>query len=229
MPVADPAGGPEGEIARWEGRSLDRSLAAARGRSTRRARGLVDAARLLAARSGSSTWTVADVAAEAGVSLRSFYRHFSGRDELLLALFEEEARTGAQLMTARLADIDQPLERLRAFVEGLAGLVITGSGYSSLLVQEHLRLGEAHPAELRAALAPLVERLDAELAAAADAGQIRAVDEVDAATVFALLITNAQTVALLAPQADPALTVARLWEFCRRALSIDPSPRRERR
>ena len=81
----------------WEDRALERSLASARDRSSERARRLVASARHLAA-TGSSSFTVADVATDAGISLRSFYRHFAGRDDLLLALFEEEARTAVVLL-----------------------------------------------------------------------------------------------------------------------------------
>lgn len=205
---------------------LDRTLAGARARSSTRGRRLVDAARALAARQGTSAFTVGEVAAEAGVSVRSFYRHFGSRDALLLALFEEEARTGATLVAEQLAGVDAPIERLQAFVEGLAALMVAGSGYASLLVQEHLRLADAHPPELRAALSPLVELLATELEAAAAAGQVRPVDRVDVATVFALLLTQVQTVALLEPGADPTEAAAHLWQFCRAALApaTDRSP-----
>ncbi|MGH9112455.1 MAG: TetR family transcriptional regulator, partial [Acidimicrobiales bacterium] len=161
--------------------------------------------------------------AAAGVSVRSVYRHFGSRDELLLALFEEEARTGAALLRARLDKVDGPLERLQAFVEGLASLMVAGSGYATLLVQEHLRLAGSHPTELVAALSPLVDLLDAELRAAAAAGELRPVDGVDVATVFALLLTQVQTVALLEPSATTASAAARLWRFCRAALAPDPT------
>ncbi len=124
------------KVLAWEDRALDRSFSAARNRSSTRARRLVDAARLLAAESGSSSFTVAEVAARAGVSLRSFYRHFSGKDDLLLALFEEELQLGAKLLSEALGPARSPLERLRLYVVGLSGFVVTGSGYASLLVRE---------------------------------------------------------------------------------------------
>jgi AcrR family transcriptional regulator len=212
-------------LAAWEGRALDRSMAAVRDRSSQRARRLVDAARTIASRSGSSAFTVADVAAEAGVPLRTLYRSFTGRDELLLALFEEEAHTGAELMAGRLASIDAPLARVQAYVEGLAALVVTGSGYASLLVQEHLRLGGLYPAELRAALAPLLDLLALELDAAAAAGELRPADAHDVGAVFALILTQVHMVSLLVPGEDPALAASRLWVFCHAALRPDgPTP-----
>lgn len=202
----------------WEERALDRSLGMARDRSSARARGLVDAARTLVA-GGSSAFTIAEVAGAAGVSLRSFYRHFSGRDELLLALVEEEARTGALVLQEALGEGGAPIARAQQCVELFCELVEVGSGYASLLVREHLRLGEEHPDELRAALEPLLDVLHAELQAAAEAGAFRAVDRFDAATVLALVLTHVHIGGLLAsPEPAPG---RRVWDFCRAALTLD--------
>jgi TetR/AcrR family transcriptional regulator len=203
----------------WEGRALERSLAAARNRSSAKAHRLVDAARALAAERGSSEFTVAEVAAHAGVALRSFYRHFSGKDELLLALFEEEARHGADLLAATVAEADDPLGRLRRYVVGLCGLLVTGSGYASLLVREYLRLGESRPDDLRAALAPLVDLLEAELVEAAAAGDIRPVDHHDAVVVFTAVLAHVHASILYTPGDDTETSATRLWEFCRSGLA----------
>jgi TetR/AcrR family transcriptional regulator len=203
----------------WEDRALDRSLSAARDRSAARGRRLVDAARALANESGSSAFTVGDVATRAGISLRSFYRHFAGKDELLLALFEEEARLGVDLLDQALGDEVEPLARLRGYVVGLSEFVARGSGYAALLVREHLRLGQSHPDEMRAALMPLVDFLELELRAASAAGDIREVDGHDAILVFSLILSHVHMAILFSPHEDPAVGSARLWAFCRAALA----------
>lgn len=200
----------------WEDRALDRSLATARQRSSARARGLVEAARALAA-AGESTFTIADVTTKAGVSLRTFYRHFAGRDELLLALIEEDARTGADVLRETDRDDSSPLDRAQACVETLCDLVVTGSGYAGMLVREHLRLGEEHPQELRAALAPLLDVIEERLNAAAAAGSLRTVDRFDAATVLSLVLTHVENTTLLHPA--PPTPGRRIWHFCRAALA----------
>ncbi|MCU1456207.1 MAG: regulatory protein TetR [Actinomycetia bacterium] len=207
----------------WEDRALDRSLSAARGRSATRARRLVDAARSLATELGSSQFTVAEVSSRADVSLRSFYRHFAGKDELLLALLEEEARTGAELLRLGLESIDDPLERVRAFVLGICSLLVTGSGYSSLLVREHLRLGEQHPDEVRAALAPIIDVLDRELTAAARAGEVRPVDRHDAVMMFTVVLAHVHASFLFGPLDDLETSATRLWDFCRSGLAPSSS------
>lgn len=201
---------------RWEDRALDRSLADARNRSSERARRLVASVRHLAG-NGSSSFTVADVATDAGISLRSFYRHFSGRDDLLLALFEEEALTAVELLASVLSDVTEPIERVRACVEALCDLVVTGEGYAALLVREHLRLADERPEEMRAALTPLLDLFYDELSAAAAVGDLRPVDQFDAATVLAIVLTHVQTALLLAP--DEPVATRRIWRFCQAALA----------
>lgn len=207
------------QSAAWESRALDRSLSGARSRSSARARALVDAARALAAESGSSAFTIADVAERAGVSLRSFYRHFGGKDDLLLALFEEESATGAQILAERIAGHDDPLERVQAYVVGLFELIVTGSGYASLLVREHLQLGEQYPDELRLALAPLVDLLHAELTAAAVAKRVRKVDHDDAVLLFSVVLAHIHAALLFESAGDVDAAAERLWAFCRPALT----------
>ncbi len=202
----------------WEDRALDRSLSAARDRSSARGRRLVDAARALANESGSSAFTVGDVASRAGLSLRSFYRHFSGKDDVLLALFEEESRLGAELLGTVIAEATSPLERLRSYVVGLSEFVVLGSGYAALLVREHVRLGASHPDEMRAAVEPLVDLLDDQLTAAAATGEIRQVDRHDAILVFSLILSHVHVAVLFGPNEDPHAGSVQLWEFCLAAL-----------
>jgi AcrR family transcriptional regulator len=204
----------------WEDRALGRSLGAAVDRSSATARRLVDVTRELAASQGSADFTMADVAARAHVSLRTVYRQFAGKDDLLLALFEEESAVGAVLLAQEM-DAGSTDDRLRRFVVGLCGLLMTGSGYASLLVREHLQLGDRRPDELRAALGPLVDLLEAELVAAALAGAVRPVDRHDAVVVFTTVLAHVHAVLLFSPDDGPVEAAERLWAFCAAALRPD--------
>jgi AcrR family transcriptional regulator len=55
-------------------------------------RALIDAGIAVLRRTGSEGCTVADVLEEAGLSTRAFYRHFASKDELVLAIYEHDAR-----------------------------------------------------------------------------------------------------------------------------------------
>ena len=61
-------------------------------------------------------FTVQEVVERSGQSLRSFYQYFGGKQELLLALFEESVRTTAETIERELVEEDDPLERLHVFV-----------------------------------------------------------------------------------------------------------------
>jgi AcrR family transcriptional regulator len=52
---------------------------------------LVRAGHAVLRRTGGAAMTVADVLVEAGLSTRAFYRHFSSKDELVLAVFATES------------------------------------------------------------------------------------------------------------------------------------------
>jgi AcrR family transcriptional regulator len=197
---------------------LDRSIGATVDRSSSVARRLVDASRDLAARRGSSDFTMAEVAAQAHVSLRSVYRYFAGKDDLLLALFEEEAQLGATLLAQQL-DAVAADGRVREYVVSLCEMLMTGSGYASMLLREHLALGDRRPEEMRQALSPLVDLLQAELEAAAAAGSTRPVDRHDAVVVFTTVLAHVHAVLLFSPDDDPTTAAERLWSFCAAALA----------
>ena len=173
------------------------------------------AARELSDAAEDASFTVAEVAERAGVSLKSFYRSFSGKDDLLLALLEEESRTGATMLRAaleRTADADARLER---YVRSLFKLARQAPGYSRVLVREHRRLSVERPAELAAALAPLVDLLEEEIAAAVPVPDAARAAEI----VFAVLLDGLADVTLAGR--DSKEVVPSVWQFVAGGLRLD--------
>jgi AcrR family transcriptional regulator len=208
----------------WRDRALARSLEPARARSVDRLERLVDAARDLANETGTAAFTVAQVAARAGLSLKVFYRCFAGKDDLLVALLEEDSRLGATILEGMVdAHTDGPA-RLRAYVTGVFELLaVPGAlGYAGLLVREHRRLSDSRPEDLRRALAPMIDVLAAEIAAADVAGSRE--PQQAARAVFALVLDGIHEVAR--GQAEPLDEAAFLWRFCWAGLrgSADDAP-----
>jgi AcrR family transcriptional regulator len=180
---------------------------------------LVAAARELANRSGSAAFTVAQVADAAGCSLKGFYRCFASKDELLLALLEDDSRLGAQLLRPRIDAAGSAQGRLHAYVVGLFEMLAHPGalGYAGVLVREHRRLSEEHPDELDAALASLVGVLVEEIDRANAAGAIDAADpERDAHATFALVLSGIHDVTL--GRAEPLDVAAHVWRFVWRGL-----------
>jgi AcrR family transcriptional regulator len=195
----------------WQDRALDRTLADARARDVERMERCVAAARQLAGETGSAAFTVAQVAARADLSLKSFYRCFPGKDELLLALLEDDSQLGARVLAERVGVHRDPVAALRACVVELFTLsALTGQlGYASVLVREHRRLSEHYPLELQVALAPLVELLAEHIAAATTTPDPRR----DGETMFRVILQGIDDV-VVGRVADPQEHAEYLWNFC---------------
>jgi len=78
---------------------------------------LVRAARAVLERAGWEGFKVQLVLRETGLSARTFYRHFAGKEELLLVLMEDEyARSGARIRAA-LARATGPAAKVAAWID----------------------------------------------------------------------------------------------------------------
>jgi AcrR family transcriptional regulator len=65
---------------------------------------------------------VAEILSKAGLSTRAFYRHFGTKEDVIRALYQRDATSfGGQLAT-RVASAADPVEALRAWVDGMLGL-----------------------------------------------------------------------------------------------------------
>jgi len=204
--------------ASWRDRALERSLEPARTRSVARLERFIEAARDLANETGSAAFTVAQVTARAGLSLKSFYRCFAGKDDLLVALIEEDSRIGAALLTDLVDRHTDRSARVRAYVVGVFEMLTHPGalGYAGMLVREHRRLSEERPEDLRAALAPMIAVLESEIAALDQAEGSREPTR-DAELVFALVLEGIHDVAL--GRVGPLEQAAYLWGFCWPAIS----------
>lgn len=98
-------------------KAVARSLHSARLRAENRVQCFMDAAfDLLSDAVPGRDFTVQDVVERSGQSLRSFYQHFGGKQELLLALFEESVQLTADDLRDRIKDERDPQQRLHRFV-----------------------------------------------------------------------------------------------------------------
>jgi AcrR family transcriptional regulator len=182
---------------------------------------LVEAARALMWETGAPIFTVNQVVTGAGTSLKSFYRCFESKDELLVALFEDDARRGAEALAAVVDGHDDPVARVRSCVEGLFGFITVDGRlpYAAALVREHLRLSESRPEELRAVLQPFVDIFEAELERTGRSGVMKVEDAGRTArTLFHLVVSHLH--ALICHQIDesPTAVADDLWAFCASAL-----------
>ncbi|WP_334141572.1 TetR/AcrR family transcriptional regulator [Rhabdothermincola sp.] len=219
-------------IPAWQARALDRSLSEARARSVERLSRFVAAARSLATESASAAFTVQQVVERSGQSLKSFYRLFDGKDDLLLALLEEDCAVGALFLAEMVEAHDDPVERVRAWVTGLFELMAAGDeGYVGVLVREYGRLSEERPDQMEQAVAPFLDLLVDLLERAQDSGAARAQDtRRDATLVFTLVLRCIHELALGRDPRPPSEVAEHVWSFCWHGMSEpDGTARRNRR
>lgn len=217
----------------WEERSARRVLETGRDQILDRSRRIVEAAYDLLKEDGLDGLTIRAVLSRTGLSRRAFYERFEGKDDLVLAVFEHTIRLAADHYREQVANLDDPMERLRLIVKlivlGRETLAAPGSEENdrrgAAMSREHLRLAESRPRELQIALQPLVALIARQLADGMDAGVVRSGDPDRLATlVYNLVATTVQTELLALEGAatarrDRAQLAADLWEFCWRAIA----------
>jgi len=218
--MADIANSPGEDEPTWRQRAVERSTRAAKLRAEQRVQRFLDAAQAVITDKGTTDFTVQEVVERSSQSLRSFYQHFDGKHELLLALFEDALRRATGQIAAAAAAKTDPLDALRTAVELLFELSRPDPTAQRPLFTEFApRLLLSHPAEVRRAHAPLLDLLTALTAALADDGQLRPGLQPRrmAALTMETVMFTAQTSGAPYPGEDGAtarpVTADEVWDF----------------
>ncbi|MEU5755929.1 TetR/AcrR family transcriptional regulator [Streptomyces sp. NPDC047829] len=141
----------------WRQRAVERSTRAAKLRAEQRVQRFLDAAQELIADKGTTDFTVQEVVERSRQSLRSFYQHFDGKHELLLALFEDSLSKSAVEMHERITAVKDPLERLKVAVNLLYEASTPREGQQSPLFTDFaIQLLVSHPDQVATAHLPLL-------------------------------------------------------------------------
>jgi AcrR family transcriptional regulator len=82
-------------------------------------RRLLDAAYAVMARTGDIDPRVGDIVKEAGLSNQAFYRHFPGKDALLVAVLDDGQRRLVETLERRMQRVEPGSARVRAWIEGV--------------------------------------------------------------------------------------------------------------
>lgn len=179
--AVDDKPGPEKARGSWREQAVARRLDPARARAEDRVQRFLDAALELMNDTDGSDFTVQEVVQKSGQSLRSFYQYFNGKQELLLALFEESVVTTAEMLRTYVQEESAPTDRLRRFVIEYYKVCRparpkkgskTRPGLAMITFAQHLMTAE--PDEAARVFAPLVDLFEGLLAEAAAAGAVRA-------------------------------------------------------
>jgi AcrR family transcriptional regulator len=211
----------------WRSRVVARSLEKATQRSLERGGAFLGAARSLLISTEATGFTVQQVADVAGQSLRSFYQHFTGKDDLLLALFEEDMAEYAEDLRSRAAGLDDPIDRLMSFVT--AGVEVERNGYAVGMSKYRIALATSHPDEVALAQAPVVALARDLIADAIKAGAVPPCDPDATAYMLVTLKTAYNHSNLLGNELGTRLpSPAELARFCVLGLGATDSRRGRR-
>ena len=171
----------------WRSRVVSRSLGTAADRAVRRGLALISAAGRLVQKSGGDDFTMQQVASEAGLSLRVLYQHFSGKDDLLVALIEESQHVFATLLTRHASRRTDPLERLGvALYFAMDSRQHPDRAYNGALARYATRTSMSAPEQLGRARRPIIEFFTEQITDAMSAGLIDDGDPERAATAIYL-------------------------------------------
>jgi AcrR family transcriptional regulator len=140
--------------------------------STQRRR-LFRAAADVFARVGYAEASAEAIAREAGMSKATFYEHFSNKEECILELFDEAAAQVMEAMAeAAAAAASDPRARWRSGAQAFMGMLAAHPAAAQTLLVEILGAGERGAQRRDTILATFARVLDAENAAAAEAGVV---------------------------------------------------------
>jgi len=163
-----------GDEPSWKQRAVERSTRAAKLRAEQRVQRFLDAAQAIITEKGTTDFTVQEVVDRSRQSLRSFYQHFDGKHELLLALFEDALRRATAQIAAAAGAQPTPIDALRTAVQLLFELSRPDPAARRPLFTDFASpLLLTHPAEVRRAHAPLLDLLTTLTTTASNAGHLR--------------------------------------------------------
>jgi AcrR family transcriptional regulator len=207
----------------WAERVADRSpmVQRSRDRGVEQARSIVGAARRLIESKGPS-FTTQELIKEAGIALQTFYRCFSGKDSLLLAVIEDIIEENCVLFRERAHELTDPVERLRFYVTAtVRGLAGPGGG-PSFMTSEHFRLQTLYPAEVSRATQHFTDLLVEEIHEAIAMSRIHPQDPDYAAWLITQLTMAVFHYYDCAGINEPVDQIAeRMWTFCFAAINGD--------
>jgi TetR/AcrR family transcriptional regulator len=206
----------------WEIRAALRAMARSRETSSRRnpAEALVEAANAIVTES--DDFTVKQVAERAGVALQTFYRHFGSKDELILAMLEENIGRGSERYEGEVARLQDPIEKLRFLVQAP---MLRPMNEAQVRLQhwrgrERERLSQRYPREVHAVHEPYRSQIIAVLHLAKSAGLIESENpELDGMLIQEHVLVVQQVVLTHGTEFTPQEAAERVWDMCWRGLA----------
>jgi AcrR family transcriptional regulator len=216
------AASPTPPLTGWAERVADRSesVQRSRARQIEQAQAIVAAARRLIMERGDQ-FTTQELVKEAGVALQTFYRIFGGKDQLLLAVFEDLIAESCADYERAAEALPDPIARLHSYI----AVTVGGSSDASygigprFVTAEHWRLHQLFPEEMAHATQHFTDLVERQLTLAVEEGLATSTDVPgDSWFITKLVMATFHHYAYAEAQRDRTVIAEDLWSFCLRAI-----------
>ncbi len=143
-------------------RALERSVAQRQAGYVQEVQRIVDATYRLIERTGGIDPSLRDVLAEASMSTQAFYRYFTSKDELMLALLDDGRRRLLGYLDHRMSGVTDAAAKVRAWIEGVLAQAASPAAAARTrpFVAHQDRLAEAFPQAQQESVDLLVDLLE---------------------------------------------------------------------
>ena len=160
---------------------------------------LLAAAEVALAEQGYAGLRVDDVLDAAGLSTRAFYRHFRGKSELFLTLFDREMTRAQQRLRSKLAGAPTPDAKVQAWAAAMLALAYDSrlARRTRLFVVERQVIAREFPDEIARCVRLMLEPLEAAIEEGRDGGAFPGADPTADALAIHHLCTGLMTDRLL--------------------------------
>jgi AcrR family transcriptional regulator len=214
----------------WQERTIERRLSQARARALARSSRFLAAALELVEESGKADFTIQTLIDRSNLSLRAFYQHFAGKEELLLALYENATSQFIEGIRQEVAAADGPMGQLEAFCRGFLSRAESSEAIGGrVMTIYNLSLEIERPDDFAKIWEPHQKLLTKILTACSRAGLVR--KDLTPAQLTTLLnstlIALAQIGVFHLGVKGAEMTEDQLWAWCLQALTppADAKPR----
>ncbi|MGV0714188.1 TetR/AcrR family transcriptional regulator [Mycolicibacterium sp. XJ662] len=206
----------------WQERTIERRLSQARARALARSSRFLATALELVEESGRADFTIQTLIDRSNLSLRAFYQHFAGKEELLLALYENATSQFIEAIRHEVAAADGPMAQLEAFCRGFLSRAESSEAIGGrVMTIYNLSLEIERPADFAKIWEPHQKLLTKILTACSRAGLVR--KDMTPAQLTTLLnstlIALAQIGVFHMGGKGTELTEDQLWAWCLQALT----------
>ncbi len=206
----------------WQERAIERRLGEARALAVARSTQFMATALELVQESGQANFTLQDLADRANLSVRTFYQHFAGKDDLLLALYEDVTAQYTEAIRVQMQAADGPMAQLEAWCRA----VLSRPGASQevggrLVLIYNLSLELENPEAFAKVWEPHRQLLTQILTACSQAGLIRQDLTVRQLTSLlgSTMTSLGQYNALHGGVEETGLTEDVVWSWCEKAVA----------